>query len=134
MTMSHGTIYQLSMDSNHLPVCSNVRCEVDKYFHWLGEDLCKMSAYCSKLAEDPCESFGMLADYPDYITKLCHEHRLYHFELGPRQSFRGILWYTADSELTVDCYFWCTSDGEVPTRQHDRRVTEEALQDLVTTF
>ncbi len=59
---------------------------------------------------------------------LCHQGVLHKGEVAPGQELSTSIWYTRwSSDLDLDCYFWCTEDGEVPQRPTDR---EEASDEI----
>ena len=90
---------------------------------------------CPTLSEGACADFGIEVDLGDGTRqKVCREGELHLGELAPEQELRSSLWYTRSStEMLLDCYFWCTEDGEVPARDPDRADASDLIDSMAST-
>ncbi len=100
-----------------------------KYSRWLGDNLCRASIICPALSPNVCSEYGIEVSFGGEETEtLCHQGVLHKGEMAPGQEMSTSIWYTRwSSDLDLDCYFWCTEDGEVPQRPTDR---EEASDEI----
>ena len=69
-----------------------------------------------------------------YALELCHAGELYTgpVEYLPHDQSRedGVeikLWYSNGAKFKTECYFWCTSDGSVPSRKPQNFDVSELL-------
>ncbi len=84
--------------------------------------------------QEPLTGFYHSGEDGSVGNRLCHGEVLYQGEMSPEQELRTSIWYTRQSEeMDVDCYFWCTEDGELPQRHPDREDAREHLEDIVRT-
>ena len=131
-TIAHSVLYRnLASTNSNIPACEEGACEVTLHFKWLGEDLCRSNVLCSKLDQNPCEDFGITLEYPDSKAVLCRANQLHQGTLAFGQTFSASVWYTEDSIIDWECYFWCTEDGNLPVKHHDGTASDDHIIQLV---
>ena len=98
---------------------------------WYGEDICKANFICTRLKENPCEDYGLTLNFPDNQELICHEGQRVEGELATRQKFDISLWYSDPNEVDIECYMWCSEDGNVPQKHTHSSDDNKELKKLV---
>ena len=135
-TIAHSAVYNVRLTGEDLRAenCTEAAvCRVTKRSRWLGDQLCRATAICTTLSDGSCADFGIELDFGgEEVERVCREGELHSGELAPGQELAASVWFTRRSaDMEVECYFWCTEDGEVPVRDPDRVDASEQLENLV---
>ena len=119
--IAHSSIYKLTYQDGGSPIPECPESEVcqapSRTLTWHGEDICKASFICPRLKEKPCEEFGLTLSFPDSNELICHESQRVQAELSSGQTFKVSMWYSDPHEVDIECFMWCSEDGNVP-RKH----------------
>ncbi len=46
--------------------------------------------------------------------ELCHSRTFYQEEVAQFREVALLLWFSESATFNIDCYFWCTEDGNMP--------------------
>ncbi|TRY78589.1 hypothetical protein TCAL_04995 [Tigriopus californicus] len=134
-SVSPQTVYFTNQTaSDKFDFCANGNCFQRYRFDYHGESTCTSKFICTKLTENICGDYGLtllysLRNQGDQVKDLCHENELIVQQLNEGESAELILWSVPDSDYNMQCYFWCTSDGELPgvRPQPDSRLLESLV-------
>lgn len=134
-SVSPRTVYFTNQTStDKFDFCANGNCFQRYRFDYHGENTCTSKFICTKLTENICGDYGLtllysLRNQGDQVKDVCHENELFVQELNEGESAEVILWSVPESEYNMQCYFWCTSDGELPgvQPQPDSRLLESLV-------
>ncbi len=63
--------------------------------------------------------------------EVCLSGSLYRGRVKPGRTFRAGVWHVAKPDLDLNCYLWCTDDGEPPKGEGENKVDDELVTQLV---
>lgn len=129
--ISPVNIYQLSVDQGKVDSClnSSSSCLVSSnLLTWSpksGDDG-KYNFVCVTLEGNSCGDYGLRLKVSDasgesvsLVDNVCHAGVVHRGDLGPGSSLDIGLWYAHRALFRVQCYFWATNNGALPTPSVD---------------
>ena len=110
------------------------RCEKSQTMKWYGEDNCIFRMICTHLeTESVCGDFGLQMKASSGVeNEVCHAKVPETMELTTWDLTEVTAWwFNASKERNINCYFWCTVDGEVPLRPQSAQLQTSLLEQNV---
>jgi hypothetical protein len=115
--VSTARVYHTELTSDQLPECNTTKCWANTHrFEFFGDSECAFKFACDELTGFPCGSYKLALQTGDAEEKanVCHQGIKHEGSLKFNEDLEVSLWYTSEREFSLSCYFWCTTDGELP--------------------
>ena len=127
-----NTAYHLF--DNSTQECLERRCESSNNYILLARSLdkCIFKIFCSRLEGNVCGSYGIDVLHHDNVQSLCNRGQLITRNLAHNTTLSLKLWHSNDAFVDYACYFWCTGDGNIPTKKEEdfNQAMQAHLDDL----
>lgn len=123
--------------------CPDKICTMSAKFHWVGSEVCHSNFICTSLKHNICGSYGLTINYllPDHhgsrnfsSEMVCQEAHHFSKEVPFDGHISVDLWHHQDEPFNVTCFFWCSMDGFLPTKDSNmsQNVLDQSVVDLVS--
>ena len=85
------------------------------------------------MSRHPCGDFELtMSANNSSNVDVCHENKIYTQNLPPKSSLELRMWHKQHARVSLRCFIWCTSDGNLP--QHSKDDFGNSYIDNLTTI
>ena len=100
---------------------------------WLRDFQCKASFICTHLDYNICGDYGIkISTSGGDSGSVCYENYISQATVEPGTEMEMELWYESGAKFNATCYFWCTEDGNLPSKFDDSNfASDDLLENLV---
>ena len=109
---SNVKLYNLKTQNSG--ICSSTICSSSRLIQWLGKATCEANLACPKLNGHACGDFGVQLKKVSKTTELCRADQKASYRMNTNDQIQIEVWHSQNASFDVNCYFWCTSTGNLP--------------------
>ena len=102
---------------------------------WLGDYSCSAHFMCPVLKGNVCGNFGItLSNFEkgENKTDVCYENACFLGKIEDSGKIEIELWHSPNAEYEAECFFWCTTDGNLPAPSPNSSQNNALIETLVT--